>query len=291
MSNLPNCIYHGPVTRVRTVPLRIDLQHVMTKKLGRGRMRFVPGVAIKAIERLICVSHINRILAQCHPKTGADFARGVLKALNIKVNVHNTENVPTSNRRVLFVSNHPMGGIEGMALIDFIQRMYGGQIHVVVNDILMALEPLQNVFVPVNKHGRQGVETARRMDEAMASDNPVLIFPAGWVSRLDSKGRVVDYKWYKSFVTKAIEHHRNIMPVYCDGRNSMFFYRFAKLREKLGIKLNIEMVRLPREVLLMRNKSMNIFCGRPIDWTALRGGRDAESTAYSIRQQVYALQP
>lgn len=287
-----NCIYHGPVARSRKQPLQIDLAEVMNKKLGRRRMSMIPNAFVRYIEHVICVPAINRLLRENYPKTGGEFARGILKSLNINVDFHNTDNLPPAeNRRVLFVSNHPMGGIEGMAMIDMMERYYGGQIYVMVNDILMALEPLQNVFVPVNKHGHQGVQTAKRIEEALSSDNPVLIFPAGWVSRLNSHNCLHDIPWHKTFVNKAIEHRRNIIPMFCDGRNSMFFYRFAKLRESLGIKLNVEMVRLPREVLKMRNRCFNIICGKPIDWFDLRGGAHAQQTAYEICNRVYAMQP
>lgn len=287
-----NSLFHGPIARRRTEPLQIDLEVVMTTKLGRRRMAYIPRFVVHALEKIICVPDINHLLRVNYPKTGAEFARGVLKSLNVKVNVHQTTNLPPKeNRKVLFVSNHPMGGIEGMAMIDFMQKYYGGQVYVMVNDILMAIEPMQNVFVPVNKHGSQGHRTFERIEEALSSDNPVLIFPAGWVSRLGDNNKLHDIPWFKTFVNKAIEHQRTVMPVFCDGRNSMFFYRFARLRKQLGIKLNIEMVRLPKEVLRMRNRCLNIICGKPIDWSALRGGRQAQATANAICEKVYALQP
>lgn len=289
---MDNCIYHGPVSRNREVPLRIDLKNVMVKKLGRRRMSFIPDFVVRKLEDIICVPEINRLLRENYPKTGGDFARGILSSLNVRVDMHNTANVPPpSQRRVLFVSNHPMGGIEGMAMIDWMSRYYGGQIYVMVNDILMALEPLQNVFVPVNKHGHQGVRTAERLEEALASDNPMLVFPAGWVSRLNFKNQLHDIPWHKTFVNKAIEYKRMIQPMFCDGQNSMFFYRFAKFRERIGIKLNIEMVQLPREVLKMRNRCFNIICGKTIHWDSLRGGQHALATANDICRTVYALRP
>lgn len=287
-----NCIYHGPVAKRRQEPLQIDLQQVMLTKLGSRRMKYIPGFVLRMVEKIICVPQINHILKVNYPKTGGEFAHGVLNTLNVKVNTHKENNLPpASQRKVMFVSNHPIGGVEGIAMIDFMHRYYGGQVYVMVNDILMALEPMQNVFVPVNKHGSQGHQTVERLEDALASDNPVLIFPAGWVSRLNSKGELHDYPWFKTFVTKAIEHQRTVCPVFCDGRNSKFFYLFARWRERIGIKLNIEMVQLPREVIRMSNKCMNIIFGKPIDWRLLRGGKDARETADRICRQVYALQP
>lgn len=289
---MPNCIYHGPVSRDQEAPLHIDLPAVLTKKLGARRMKYVPDFVVRRLEKIICVPELNALLAANAGKEGAEFARGILSELNVKVDVRQVENLPPpSDRRVLFISNHPMGGIEGMAMIDFMNRYYGGQVYVMVNDILMAVEPLQSVFVPVNKHGRQGKQTLQRIDQALDSNNPCLIFPAGWVSRLQKHGRVSDYKWYRTFINKAIEHKRTIIPMFCTGKNSMFFYRFAKLREFLKIKLNVEMVRLPREVLLMRNKTLTMICGKPVDWRTLRGGAHADDDVERLRRMVYAMEP
>lgn len=287
-----NCIYHGPVTAKRTLPLRVDLPFVLEKKIGSRRTRMIPRFLMRTLEKIICVKEINQILAHNQSKTGAEFATGVLRQLNIKVNVRQQTNLPSpENRRVLFICNHPMGGAEGIAMIHFMHQYYGGQIYVMVNDILMAIEPLQSVFVPVNKHGHQGHQTLTRIEDAMKSDNPVLIFPAGMVSRLDDKGRVRDLPWSKTFITKAIEHKRTVIPMFCCGRNSMFFYRFAKLRKNLGFKLNIEMVRLPREVLRMSNRAIDMICGKPVAWQSLRGGRDAREETQRLRELVYAMEP
>lgn len=289
---LMNCIYHGPVTYKRTDPLQLDLKYVMQKKIGKKRMEYIPGFIIRRLEKIICIKELNEILAHNNGKTGADFATGVLEQLNTKVDVRQTENMlPPSKRRVLLVSNHPMGGPEGVAMIHFMSRYYGGQIYVVVNDILMAVEPLQNVFLPVNKHGHQGQQTVSRLDEALNSDNPVLIFPAGKASRLDNRGRVRDLPWHRAFINKAIAHKRTILPIFCCGRNSKFFYNFARVREALSIKLNIEMVRLPYELLRMRNTTMSIICGKPVDWQTLRGGRHADEDSDRIRQLVYSMEP
>lgn len=289
---IDNCIYHDEAPIMHSQPLQIDLAKVMTEKLGPRRMALVPNAIVRYIEHIICVPTLNALLRENYPKTGGDFARGILQSLNVDVRLHDTDKLPSAGeRRVLFVSNHPLGGVEGLAMIDWMDRCYGGRFYVMVNDILMAVEPLQDVFLPINKHGRQGTRTVKQVDEALAGDNPVLIFPAGLVSRMDGNDRLHDKPWRKTFVNLAIRHRRTVVPVFCGGRNSMAFYRFCRWRERLGIKLNIEMVRLPREVLNMRDRSLDITFGNPIPWAGLQGGVHAQQTADDICRIVYGLQP
>lgn len=269
--------------------LQIDLAAVLRQKLGK-RARFVPRFLVRAIERFIYADRMNELLRSNHGKTDADFCRGVLKDLKVSISVKNVERLPSpENRRVIIVSNHPLGGLDGLALIDFFQKRYGGQVYFIVNDMLMAIEPLRNVFVPVNKHGAQSRQSALTIEHVFNSNDPVLIFPAGLCSRLGDDGVIADLEWKKMFVKKAIEYQRNIIPVFFSGENSRFFYKFARLRKRSGLKLNIEMVQLPREVFGHENGTLQIICGQQIHWQRLNGGKHANCTAQEIKQSVYNL--
>lgn len=271
-------------------PLQLDLPGTLTRKLGKRRMRFVPRWLVRMLEKAICADRLNALLRAGWPATGADFARRVLDELDVHTHIIGTEKLPApSDRRVMLVSNHPLGGVEGMALIDLMSRHFGGQIYVMVNDILMAIEPMREIFLPVNKHGRQDNATAMRVEQALASDNPVLIFPSGLVSRLQPEIGVHDLPWKATFVNLAIRHNRKVVPVYCGGHNSMFFYRLARWRQRLGIRLNIEMVRLPREIFGLEGATLPIVVGTPIDAADLKGGPQARQTANDICQRVYSL--
>ncbi len=161
----------------------------------------------------------------------------------------------------------------------------------VVNDLLMAVEPLSDTFLPINKHGAQCREAAGALDAAMASDMPVAVFPAGLVSRLGKGGEIRDLAWHKMFVNKAVQHRRDIVPVNISGENSRGFYRMAMWRKRLGIGFNIEMLRLPAEVFRSRGKTLTITIGKPIPYSSLGAGRQAAATAEAIKESVYALSP
>ena len=288
---MSNCITNiGLEDCATSSPLQIDLPGTLTRKLGRQRMRFVPKWLIRWLEKVICVPQMNALLEAAWPATGGDFARRVLEVLDVRTHVVGTDRLPDPNdRRVMLVSNHPLGGIEGMALIDLMSRHFGGRVYVMVNDMLMAIEPLREVFLPVNKHGRQDHATALRVEEALASDNPVLIFPAGLVSRLLPRVGVHDLPWKPAFVNLAVRHGRKVVPVSCGGRNSMFFYRLARWRRRLGIGLNIEMVRLPREVFGCQGTTLPIVIGDPVDAADIKGGPQARQTADDLCRRVYSL--
>ena len=268
--------------------IEIDLRRVVRDKLPQ-KSRYIPGFVIGWLERVICQRQMNEMLRKCRGKRDADFCRCMFEHLGITYRVEGAENLPKDGR-VIIVCNHPLGGLDGMMLIDYFTQIYGKGLKFIVNDLLMAIEPLRGVFLPINKHGHQSRDSFRGIDEAMSSDMPVLIFPAGLCSRKGKDGRVSDLKWQKTFVNKAIQHERTVIPVFFKGRNSNFFYNFARLRERSGLKLNIEMIRLPREMFRSAGQSFKIRIGRPIAWQTLEGGSRAQWQADCIKEIVYNLE-
>ncbi len=276
--------------------IRIDLDEVLRQRLPR-LSRFIPRFAVEWMERTICQDELNRILDENAGLEGADFARGALKSLGITVEPQFEERLPSpENRRVLYVSNHPLGGLDGMALIDYVQRRHGGNVYFVVNDLLSAVKPLEKVFLPVNKFGKQSREAVKAVDEAFAGNDPVIMFPAGLVSRLrrvpymgKKRKLVSDLPWNKMFVNKAHHYKRDIIPIFFSGKNSKKFYRMANLRRRLGIKFNFEMIYLPGEMVRMANSSLTISFGVPLSWEMLTPGRDAAGCAASVRASVYHI--
>lgn len=270
-------------------PLEINVGEVLRQRIPRY-WRFIPRGLVRWLERIVCQDELNRLLRDNFPRRDADFCRGVLDDLGVTVNFHNLDNLPPKElTRVLFVSNHPLGGLDGMALIDFVRTYYGVAPRFIVNDLLNAVEPLSDTFIPVNKHGAQSREAILRLDEAFASDAPLLMFPAGLVSRRGKKGVVADLEWQKMFVAKARQYGRDIIPLHFYGENSSFFYKFAKFRRRIGLKFNIEMIYLPREVFRSKGKTFDVVVGKPIPHASLDDMAPARK-AQQIRQMVYALE-
>lgn len=271
--------------------IQIDLQQVLDTKLG-SRSRFVPRWLVDKLKSIIRQDDLNTLLRVNYPHKGAEFCQGVLDHLDVKVSVVNSEKLPSvDEKRFIAVCNHPLGGLDGMALIKIFTDIYGQGVKFVVNDMLMAVAPLRNVFLPINKHGHQDRKAIADINEAMAGDAPVVIFPAGLVSRRGKDGKICDLDWNKMFVNKAIEFHRPVLPIYFSGHNSPFFYKFAQWRKRLGIKLNIEMVCLPAEVFKSRGKSYEVIIGDTIPWETLHPGKRALENAREIKNTVYSLCP
>lgn len=269
--------------------IKINLKQTLKQKLG-GASKFIPGFLVRKFEKIVCQNDLNQLLENNYPKEGGDFCRGVFEELDINIVIENEQVLPPpSQTRVIYVSNHPLGGLDGMALIAWLESRHCVTVKFVVNDILMAVAPLRPSFLPINKHGKQSRESLKAIDNTLAGDEPVIIFPAGLVSRKRKSGKILDLEWQKMFVNKAIEYKRDVIPLFFDAQNTPSFYKIAARRKKLGIKFNYEMIYLPREVFAQKGKILKVICGKAISWESLKGGKDQKKQASDIKRIVYAL--
>lgn len=271
-------------------PLNIDLHAILRSRIKGWKGKLIPGFLISALERLICQDGLNDLLRKCYPLRGSAFCTKVLRELDITVELHGLENIPESGRFV-FASNHPLGGLDGITLISVLAGKYGdNNIRFMVNDMLMNVEPLTDVFLPVNKYGAQGRRAARDITHAYESDMQIVQFPAGLVSRLHDDGTISDLEWQKAFVTKAIESGRDIIPLRFEALNTPSFYRIARWRKKSGLKVNIEQALLPSQVFKAKGKRFRIFFGKPVDRSMLLEAHTSpKAKAAHIRELVYSL--
>ncbi len=264
---------------------QIDV-HKVIKDKSPGLARRLPGFILNYLKRIIHQDEINEILSLYNGLEGVGFARAALRHMDISYHSEGLDTIDPSGRYV-FASNHPFGGLDGLMLADEIERRFG-DVRVVVNDLLMHIEPLKSIFVPVNKHGRQNQGSVHAFNDAFASNIPIITFPAGLCSRR-RRGVVNDLEWKSNFVRKASQSGRNIVPVYFDGRLSGFFYRLANLRKSLGIKANIEMLFLVNEMFKQRGSDFRIVFGKPIATESLLADMTTAEAAIFVREKVYEL--
>lgn len=256
--------------------------HTKSPKLAK----WIPGFLIRYLERIIHEDEINYIMTKFRELYGLDFVDALISELGIEVVLQGADRVPYADN-VIFASNHPLGGLDGIAIMHAIGR-YRRDVKFLVNDILLNIGNLEPLFVPVNKVGSQAKSAIMAIDKAYANDNALLIFPAGLVSR-KIKGRVVDLEWKKSFINKSKKYKRDIIPVYIDGENSNFFYNLAKLRAKLGLKANIEMLYLPDEMFSQRNQRVVISIGERISYNHFDNSKTEYEWASEVKSIVYSM--
>lgn len=273
--------------------LEIDLNRIIRSRIGGWKGRLIPGFLISALERLVHQKELNATLDATYPAEGTAFAEAVYEYFDLTLDVRGMENIPDSGR-FIFASNHPLGGLDGIGLIKVLGSRYGDDgIRFLVNDMLMNVEPLRPVFLPINKYGSQGRKAAKAIADAYASDMQMLIFPAGLVSRLHPDGEIRDLAWQKSFIQKAVEYERDIIPVRFEGLNRNRFYRTAWWRKRLGVKINIEQAMLPAELCAARGNSYRVIFGRPVSWRQLAdrlaAGATPAALAAEIRTAVHTL--
>lgn len=263
----------------------IQVREVIHKK-SPNLAKWIPKPLISYLKRVIHEDEINYIMTKYHDDLGLDFVDSLLKELKVNVHLHGVENIPLTDP-VIFASNHPLGGLDGVAFMHAIGK-YRKDVKFLVNDILMNIRNLEPLFVPVNKLGGQSKSGIAAIEQAYASDQALLVFPAGLVSR-KVHGQIVDLEWKKSFINKAKKYKKDIVPVYIEGRNSNFFYNLARIRAKLGLKANIEMLYLPDELFSQRGKDIIIHVGKRIPYTHFDQSKNERQWAEDVKQQVYAM--
>lgn len=248
--------------------------------------RRIPKFMFRWVERLIHQDDMNGFMAKHMEDSSIDFATHAIDFFEAELRVRHEENIPSSGRQIV-VSNHPLGGLDGLALISVLGK-FRQDIKFPVNDLLMQITPMQDVFIPINKHGRNNQNAVRDLNDVFASDDLILYFPAGLCSRRQ-KGVIADPEWKKTIVTKAREYRRDIIPAYFDGRNSNRFYNIANIRKKLKININIEMVLLPDEAFRQKGKVITVTFGPLIPYSRLDNSKSDQEWTLWLRDKVYAL--
>ncbi len=263
--------------------MRIDIKAILEQKTKKK----YPNWLIRPLERLIHQDEINTFIEKNADKEAKVFLKNFLDDLDIEVQWKNVEKLPQGGR-YLFVSNHPLGGIDGIAIAYMLHEHYG-DVRYLVNDMLYNIKPLQSAFLPVNTYGAQNKDRVKLLKEAFESDTPVGSFPAGYCSRY-LEGKIQDRPWQKSFIRLAIEHQRDIIPLHFVGQNSKHFYWIDRIRKKLGIKFDVSTTLLPDEMYRARGKKFTIIVGEPIPWQSLAESKlKAKELAQEIKAKSYAL--
>lgn len=267
----------------------IDVEEVVKSKAGKS-YRWIPRFVIGWLKKILHEGDVNSFLERTKDERGVTWLKSCVRYLDMRITVVGMENLPKNDgKRYTFVSNHPLGGPDGVALGALVGEHYDGRICYLLNDILMNLPGLRDVGVPINKTGGQSRDFPRIVRETFDSDKQVLMFPAGICSRLIN-GEVHDVAWTKTFISKSVETKRDVVPIHFSGCNSKRFYRLANFGKRLGLKFNIAMVFLVDEMYKNVGKDFEIRIGKPIPYTTFTDrSKSAKQWAEWVEEQVYQL--
>ncbi len=248
--------------------------------------KMLPGFVFRFIEKIIHQEEMNGFIREHVDYKGIDYLNEVIKFFKVRVEIEGRENLP-ANGRNFFVSNHPLGGLDGLIIIQALHHHYGKS-QALVNDLLMNFVNLRPFFLPLNKHGSNSREVALLLDDVYKSDMPIMSFPAGMVSRMQKDG-IREVEWHKNFIIKSVQHQRDVVPIYFVGQNSSRFYNTAKYRTMLGINANLEMFLLPSEMFRQRNKTVVVRIGKPIPWQTFDKSKSPSQWAEEVKNMVYSM--
>lgn len=266
----------------------IDIEKVLKDKMG-AKAKFVPGFLVRWLKRIVHQDEINAFLWESRDKTGVEWLEACVSYLDIKLEIEGKENLPAADDKRLytFVSNHPLGGQDGVALGAVIGRHFDGRFRYLVNDLLMNLPGLAPLCIPINKTGSQSRNFPAMVKAGFESNNHMLMFPAGLCSRRHN-GLIRDIPWSKTFISKSVEYQRDIIPIHFSGQNSNFFYRLANFSDRF-LPFNLAMVFLADEMYKNVHKSFQIKIGKPIPWQTFDKSKTPQEWAQFVREQVYSL--
>ena len=267
----------------------IDIDSILKGKMG-AKAKFVPRFLVNWLIRIAHQDEVNAFLWDNRDKVGVEWLEACVKYLDMTLEVEGKENLPAPDDKRLytFVSNHPLGGEDGVALGAIIGKHYNGRFRYLVNDLLMNLPGLAPLCIPINKTGHQGRNFPAMVKAGFESNNHMLMFPAGLCSRRHN-GIIRDIPWSKTFVSKSVEYQRDIVPIHFSGQNSNFFYRLANFSDKC-LPFNLAMLFLVDEMYKNVHKTFHVTIGKPIPWQTFDKKKTPMEWAQFVKDKVYSLE-
>jgi 1-acyl-sn-glycerol-3-phosphate acyltransferase len=241
--------------------MKIDLKEILAQyypKYLNGYPELVKSIVCFAIAKVLHLTEINDFLEKHSDKRGFAFNDELLEYLNFSyiASKKDRDKIP-SEGRLICVSNHPLGGIDGCVLLKMVSEVRP-DVKIVVNDIVKKVENMDEVFLTYNiddpKMQRKNVQQISR---ALMNEEAIIIFPAGEVSRPTLKG-VRDPDWKKGALFLSKKFNAPVLPLYIKAKNSFLFYAASVINKKFSTIL------LPHEIFNKSGKAALVKIGDPI---------------------------
>lgn len=263
----------------------LNIEAAITEKFPELPNKKTGKLAIKLIKSLTHEKEINEFIQTHQHLRGFAFLNEVLDCFNFsyKINSKALNRIP-SQGRVMMVANHPIGSLDGLALLKMV-RSIRPDVRIVASDLLNNIEPLQSLFLGVDNMNEKASHKTqfKKILQALENEEAVIIFPAGEVSRIRPNG-VRDGKWKAGFLKLARKANAPIQPIYVDARNSSLFYALSTLYKPLGTMM------LVKEMFNKQHQEIQFYVGKLIPWKAVEKiDMPAKKLANQFRKQLYKL--
>ena len=267
----------------------IDIDSILQSKMG-AKAKWMPRPLVSWLKRIIHQDQVNAYLWDSRDKVGTEWLEECVRYLQMSLKLEGMENLPDKNdgRLYTIVSNHPLGGADGVALGAIIGRHFDSRFRYLVNDLLMNLPGLAPLCIPINKTGKQSRSFPAMVKAGFESENHILMYPAGICSRRQKDGSIRDIPWSKTFIVKSVEYQRDVVPIHFSGQNSNFFYKLANFSDRY-LPFNLAMLFLVDEMYKNVGKTFEIKIGKPIPWQTFDKSKTPQQWAQYVQDIVYSL--
>jgi len=239
----------------------------------------------KLLKKILHQNEINGFINTNRHLEGFEFNDAVLDHFDFSFSVSNRDRARIPDQgRLLIVANHPIGSLDGLALLKLISEIRS-DVKIVANSLLSQIDPLDELFYSVDVLSSKSVHknAIKEIRKDLENEKAVIMFPTGEVSRARPHG-VRDGKWKTGFLYLARKTQAPILPVYIHAKNSALFYSLSSLYKPLGT------VMLVNEMFNKHDKEIVFRIGNPVPWESIaKLDISKKAVARKMRKQVYLL--
>lgn len=236
------------------------------------------------------IEKVNTVHSRNCSLRGAEFTSALLKdpLIDLRYCVHNEDvlnHLPSG--AFCTVSNHPIGSLDGIILIDIFAALRP-DFKVMVNGLLTLIGAMEDNFIPVKPDSKkqganpENINGVRLSLARLKEGHPMGFFPAGAMSFYNSQAKQIrDIPWTHSVIRLIRKGHAPVIPVYFDFVNSGFFYFLGK------IDWRIRTLRVPTEAFNKRGTVVDVYIGNPIPAEKIQRMKDDTELADFLYQATY----
>ncbi|MCB2196284.1 MAG: lysophospholipid acyltransferase family protein [Bacteroidetes bacterium] len=251
--------------------------------------KFGGEVIAKFLMQLLKLNKVNRMYSENLDKSGIDFIKAVIEALEFTFDVseEDLKRIPRDNPFII-VANHPFGGIDALILVKIFAEIRP-DFKAMANFLLQKVEPIKDFLFPVNPfETRKEVKSSfigiKGALEHLAEGKCLAIFPAGEVSSFQHESGVIqDREWQPSVLKFIKKANVPVVPIYFHGTNSRIFHLLGQLHPVLRT------AKLPSELFNKKKKNIKIRIGNPIPVKEQNEFTDIAHYGRYLRARTYAL--